>query len=268
MGYSGKGTTVAILDSGIDKTHPFFNGIEIQEIDLTGEGLQDDYKHGTNVSSILCAISPGVKLVSIKILDKEGSTTMERIMEGIQKAVDMDVDIINLSVGQEHFDCPDTHPLGQMVDRLTASNKVIICVAAGNNGPKRSPHVPASCLGAIAVGSCSKWGKTNIWSSKGGVCDDIYPDCVAYGDEIEGAMPDGKWDVVSGTSQATPQVSGMIALMREAVEVELTREMIELCLSQSCKRIESRDKNNKSGWGIINCGKFLRAIEINQENLW
>ena len=81
-------------------------------------------------------------------------------------------------------------------------------------------------------------------------------------------MPGGEWETISGTSQSAPQVSGMLALMREAANFDFNRDKIEAFLSESCKRVESREKNNRSGWGIIDMDKFLRCIELDTENLW
>lgn len=264
LGLTGKNVKVAILDSGVEVQHPFFEGILIDSFNLTDEPPDDEFQHGTHVASIISFLAPGCHLINIKVLDRYGKTTISKIMEGIELAHQEGADIINISVGEPVYDCPDDHPLTKVIDFVT-SNGVMITSSAGNDGPKKSPFIPASCPNVIAVGSMNELMRTNKFSSKGPVCKRKYPDCVAFGDNVYAAMPNGTFESLTGTSQATPQVSALLAMIKEHFGQSFTKEQIDFFLSQSCLWIESAEKNNSSGWGAIDMLKFFRAVQIHFE---
>ena len=265
MGITGRGIKVALLDSGIDSNHEIFKGKNIKSFQLEEGNINDGNNHGTHVCSILTSIAPEVDILNIKILDDNGNTKVSTIAKGIELAMDKGADIINLSVGELRKDCPLNHPLSLLVQEAERRGIMVIC-AAGNAG-KRNPHIPASCPQTIAVGSVNFRGKVNKFSATGPICGYAYPDCVSWGEDILGAFPNNRMGVLSGTSQSAPQVSGMLALTKQGLGLNtLNRDDIELFLSQSCEFIESLEKNNSSGWGLINIGKFYRAAEIKYNN--
>ena len=258
LGLSGKGVKVAILDSGIDITHPYFEGVQIISSSMFNDQAQDEFQHGTHVASILTTIAPQSIILNIKIMNHEGETQLSTIMRGIEMAIDQGANIINLSVGVEDLNCPDNHPLTKIVEKASNLGIAVVC-AAGNSGPGTSPHLPGSCKHAIAVGSMNIRKRTNKWSSRGPCCAWKYPDCVTFGEDILGAFPDNQMDVLSGTSQSAPIISGILALIWEISEKPLTIEEIEYLLSQSCQPIESQEKNNVSGWGSMDAWNFYIA---------
>ncbi len=260
MGLTGKGVVVAVLDSGIDFSHDIFAETKIKTINLTDEPDEDLYGHGTHVSSILLAIAPEISILNIKIIEKDGNTKLSRIMKGIELAQKEGVDIINISAGEEVEACADNHPLNLIVRNATDEGIMVVC-SAGNEGPKTSPFIPAACKTAIAVGSINSLGRTNKFSSRGPICNRKYPDCVAYGDNVFAAYPGG-WKAIEGTSQASPQVAGMLALIKQYCHRSFTKEQIEKFLSESCRYLETYEKNNLSGWGAIDMAKFLRSVQI------
>lgn len=261
LGLTGKGVKVAILDSGIDTTHPFFQEINIESFNLTDEPLEDEFQHGTHVASILSFLAPKCHLLNIKVLNGDGKSQVSTIMRGIELAHQQGADIINISVGEPIYECPDNHPLNKIIDFVTNTGKMIVC-SAGNDGPKRSPFIPAACQNAVAVGSMNQLMRTNKFSSRGPICERKYPDCVAFGNDVYAAFPNNKFDLLSGSSQAAPQVSALLALVKEHFKISFTKEEIDYFLSQSSSWIESSDKNNSSGWGAIDMLKFFRAVEV------
>ncbi|MDP2671968.1 MAG: S8 family serine peptidase [Candidatus Daviesbacteria bacterium] len=265
-GLDGSGITVAILDSGIEKDHEFFQDITIEDFQVSEGDINDGYGHGTHVAAILVSIAPKVRILNIKVIDDLGESKLSHIMNGIILARDNGANLINVSVGIPFPECPDDHPLSQLIDSVAEQGIMIVC-SAGNDGPKTSPHFPASSRNVIAVGSANRRGKTNKFSSHGPACGKAYPDCIAFGDNIYAAYPGNTYHILDGTSQASPQVTGMLALVQQSRGISFTVEEVEYFLSQSCDWIESVDKNNVSGWGIIDMWKFIRATELsNIEN--
>ncbi len=264
LGLTGRGIKVAILDSGIDVDHPFFDGIEIESYNLTEESLLDEYQHGTHVASILSFLAPGCSLLNIKVLNRDGKSNISTIMRGIELAHQHGADIINISVGEPIYRCPDDHPLSKVIDFVTA-NGVMIVSSAGNGGPKKSPFIPGACQNSVAVGSMNELMRTNKFSSRGDVCKRIYPDCVAFGDDVYAALPKEQFGPLSGSSQATPQVTALLALVKEHFGTSFSKEQIDFFFSQSCSWIENPEKNNLSGWGAIDMLKFFRAVQVHFE---
>ncbi len=261
IGLTGRGVRVAVLDSGIDIYHEVFSNTKITSYQIAEGNLYDSFGHGTHVSSILVGIAPNIDLYNIKILDDNGLTSISQIMKGINIAMDYGVDVINISAGKLIEECPDGNPLSILIEKALEKGILIVC-SAGNMGPRVSPHIPAACRGSVSVGSINDRGKTNKFSSRGPVCEDSYPDCVSYGDDILAASPNNEYVELSGSSQAAPQVSGMFALVKQAFKNKFNREDIEILLEDSCNRIESSNKNNYSGWGAIDMLKFYRATEL------
>ena len=109
-GYRGTGIKVAIVDTGIDRTHPDFAGRIVDGASFVGGDYQDDNGHGTHVASI-CAgsgaaqggtyvgVAPEARLYVAKVLDRGGSGSMSGVMAGVEWAVDRGVQVINLSLG-------------------------------------------------------------------------------------------------------------------------------------------------------------------------
>ena len=265
-GFTGRGIKVAILDTGIDSENEIFDNTAITDYQLAEGSIKDKvYGHGTHLASILVSIAPDVEILNIKILDDEGNSQISTLMEGIELAYNEGADIINLSIGELYYGCPDDHPLSFLIKKIAESGVFIVC-AAGNLG-RTTPHIPASCNETIAVGSVNEMGKKNDFSSHGPVCGEKYPDCMAYGSNILAWLPNNEEGVLSGTSQAAIQVSGMFALVKQATGLRFNAKLIQYLLSVSCKPVESNEKTNSYGWGIIDMYNFYKAVEIYNNGL-
>ncbi len=235
---TGQGIRVAIIDTGIDYTHPdlggcFGTGCKVVDgYDLKNNDADplDDNGHGTHCAGVIAAdgtmtgVAPGASLLAYKVLDANGLGTISGIIAGIERAADPDqdpvtadaVDIISMSLGY-----PGTpgDPWSLAVEAAAAQG-ILVVVAAGNNGPDYSTlDSPGLNPHAFSVGASDKTDQIASFSSRGplpGYPDLIKPDIVAPGDDIVSTWLSGGYASANGTSMATPHVAGAAALVWQA----------------------------------------------------
>ena len=239
---------VAIIDSGIDGEHPEFLGrVVAWKSFVGGSALRDMQGHGTFVAGLIAAnpinnegisgIAFNAQLVVAKVVQPDGSVSLQGEVEAIRWAVDNGARVINLSLGgvRDPFDLRlDTYsPLEQAaVDYAFAKGAVV--VAAVGNGPQspRTPwsyaHYPAALPHTIGVSAIRQNGSVPDYSNR----DAVYNDIAAPGDAIFSTIPHdlvedrpgcaqhpysdcGPFDFRNaiGTSFAAPQVSAAAALV-------------------------------------------------------
>ncbi|MEU9050960.1 S8 family serine peptidase [Streptomyces sp. NPDC048384] len=229
-GYTGKGIKVAVLDSGVDETHPDLKGVETAQKNFSESPVVEDrYGHGTHVSSILAGsgaksggrykgVAPDVKLLDGKVLGDDGFGEISNIVAGMQWAVDQGAKVVNMSLGAR--DTPGVDPMEAAVARL--SGKALFVVAAGNEGD--GPHTidtPGSAPAALTVGAVDKQDQIADFSSRGPNLDGTpKPDITGPGVDITAALTTQSEEssgedyiAQSGTSMASPHVAGAAALV-------------------------------------------------------
>lgn len=241
---TGKGVTVAILDTGVDYTHPDLRENYISDgsydfINFDNDPMDDNYaSHGTHCAGIICGkgyesnftyvgVAPDAKFYAFKVLKSSGNTTLSTILAGLNAAVDPNrdfdpsdhVDIVSLSFGTETAGSPDDM-LSRIADDVVEAG-VIVVAAAGNEGPYSCTITSPGCARkVICVGSVDKYDNIARDSSRGPVeWDDNYmikPDIVAPGVGITSTRRNGGYITLSGTSMATPHVAGAAALLLQA----------------------------------------------------
>ncbi|BCJ60903.1 serine protease [Micromonospora endophytica] len=235
-GFTGAGVTVAVIDSGVDTTHPDLVDVVTDAVTfLPDTDPIDRYGHGTHVASTIAGsgaasggkyrgVAPDAKLVSAKVCEVwcDDSAILEAMHWA---AVDKQATVINMSLGG--WDGPEIDPAEEAVNTLTAQTGALFVVAAGNAGPyEKSIGSPASADAALAVGAVDRDGTLADFSSRGArIGDDgVKPDVTAPGVGIvaakaaEGTMgiPVGEHYVAeSGTSMAAPHVAGAAALLAQ-----------------------------------------------------
>ncbi len=240
QGYDGTGVTIAVLDTGIDTSHPDFAGRVVAEQDFTGSGSTTDvYGHGTHVASIAAGsgaassgrytgIAYGARLVNAKVLDDEGVGQESWVIAGAEWAViDQGVPIANVSLTGGPSDGTDL--VSESLTGLSLDHDTLFVAAAGDSGDGRAGTIesPAAAQAVLAVGAVDKSDVMADFSAVGPSLGDfsIKPNIVAPGVTITAARADGAligapvgedYLELSGTSMATPHVAGAAALLLEA----------------------------------------------------
>jgi hypothetical protein len=224
-GFDGTGTTVAVLDTGVDGTHPDLAGKIAGQRDFTGENVTGDPQgHGTHVASTIAGagsegggkgVAPGAKLLSGRVLDAGGYGQLSWIIDGMEWAAgEKHAEIVNMSLGS-----PEAGgPLTSAVTQLTKQYGTLFVVAAGNDGCDQCVGTPGDAPEALTVGAVDKQDKLAVFSSRGPIVADesVKPDVTAPGVNINAAKTGGGHTTMSGTSMATPHVAGAAALLRQA----------------------------------------------------
>ncbi|QHC29336.1 S8 family serine peptidase [Streptomyces sp. HF10] len=233
-GLTGKGVTVAVLDSGADLTHPDLAGrISESKSFIDGEEVADRDGHGTHVTSTVGGsgaasdgkekgVAPDATLAVGKVLSDAGSGSESQIIAGMEWAArDVHARIVSMSLGSS--DPSDgTDPMSQAVDSLSQETGALFVVAAGNTGAPSSISSPGAADAALTVGAVDSADQPASFTSAGPRAGDdaLKPDLSAPGVDILAArsqLTDGSgyYTTMSGTSMATPHVAGVAALLAQ-----------------------------------------------------
>ncbi len=221
QGIDGAGVNVAVLDTGIDTNHSELSD-SIVGCDTFVEGTttcEDDHGHGTHVSGIITAngvnanatgVAPGAGIYMYKVCDAGGSCYESDMMAAMEAAVLTDAKVMSISIGGGNFpgeNC-DSDSLAAKVNWVV-SQGITVAVASGND--RFFVSSPACASGAVAVGTVDKNSLIADFSNFGPALDIVAP-----GVSIYSSLPGNNYDYWSGTSMATPHVSGTVALMLQA----------------------------------------------------
>ncbi|MFB7591283.1 S8 family serine peptidase [Streptomyces sp. NPDC056169] len=242
-GYDGTGVKIAVLDTGVDKTHDDLKTQVVGEKNFSASpDAVDRVGHGTHVASIAAGtgaksggaykgVAPGAKVISGKVLDDEGYGDDSAVIAGMEWAATEGADVVNLSLGSG--DSPGVDPVEATVNRLTAEKGILFAVAAGNDGEYGDETVgsPGSADAALTVGAVDKDDKLAPFSSIGPRAGDgaVKPDVTAPGVAITAAAAPGSlidtrpgtphpapgYLSIDGTSMATPHVAGAAAILKQ-----------------------------------------------------
>ena len=239
---------VAVIDTGIDLTHPDLNAQSGKNCISSGSAAQDDNGHGTHVSGTIAAknngsgvlgVAPGTKLYGAKVLNAQGSGTWSQVICGIDwvtaNANALNIKVASMSLGGSGLDdgnCGGTNSdaLHKAICNSTSSG-VTYSVAAGNSGADLKSFVPAAYDEALTVTAMSDsdgapGGTGGAPTCRSGETDDSYATFSNYAGNstdqnhtiagpgvcIKSTWLNGGYNTISGTSMATPHLSGTVAL--------------------------------------------------------
>jgi uncharacterized repeat protein (TIGR01451 family) len=274
LGVDGQGVTVAIMDSGVDWSHPdlvgnyrgnlgggsvIHDGNWYNAADPTVTVPTDTLGHGTHVAGTAVGqngigVAPGARWIAVAITDENGFIYDSSIHFGFQWLLAPDgnpalaPDIVNNSWGGPSY-------ITTFVDDLAVLNAagMITVFSAGNAGPFQGTVTsPASYTGTLSVGASDDIDAVAWFSSRGPspLTGDLKPWVVAPGTRIYSAAPDGRYGLSNGTSMATPHVAGTIALLKSA-NASLTQPEIQKLLAGTAVSLSATHPNYDSGWGRL-----------------
>ncbi|MGW4212040.1 S8 family peptidase [Lentzea sp. NPDC004789] len=227
-GYTAKGVKVAVLDTGVDQDHPDLKGRIKATRNFTGDDndVTDEQGHGTHVAGIIAGsgpepgTAPDADLLIGKVC-QPGYCEESAIIAGMRWAAEQGAKVVNLSLGGDATD--GTDELSQVLNTLSAEYDMLFVVAAGNVGRAESVGSPAAADAALAVASVTKQNRLSYFSSRGPRLDGaVKPEISAPGYAIAAARArntsmgyplDDRYTLASGTSMATPHVTGAAAIL-------------------------------------------------------
>jgi serine protease len=267
----GRGTTVAVVDTGVTGTHPDLlpalpDGrarISTGTSFLSGDpanhmaGNVDPHGHGTHVAGIITAargnnlggsgVAPGAQVLPVRVLNSSGSGWSSDVTAGVLWAHQQGADVINLSLGAPGTTPRDLDTAITFVttDRTRGKPPTVVVAAAGNNGPTSAAVWPGAHPQAIAVAATDAVDAVAPFSSRGS-----YVDVAAPGVGIVSTCRDGGQCSMSGTSMATPMVAGASAVLRQ-VDPTMDPARVKARLESTAVDLGPAGPDTASGAGRI-----------------
>ncbi|MFM1984738.1 MAG: hypothetical protein RL723_1173 [Actinomycetota bacterium] len=275
----GAGVKVAVIDTGIDITHPdLVNavslGVDISTLNESVEQtpIQDFGYHGTMVASLLAGrghgknmgvigTAPEAKLISVAMrFDIETPSTDQQIASAVHYAVDAGAKVINLSLTRNSKDWP---ALWDEAFQYAFDHDVVVVAAAGNRaGGTEQVGAPATIPGVLVVAGVDRNAQVSNQASTEGLTIAV----AAPATDLVSAYPGGEYKIWSGTSGAAPIVSGLVALVRAKYPNLDANNVINRVISTATK-MGDQPYSNQFGFGLIDpVGALTADLPLVQVN--
>jgi subtilisin family serine protease len=233
---TGRGVRVAVIDSEIDATHPEIDGSIVEHFDaLNGTGAKPQL-HGTGMASAIVGrhqiegSAPAAQILAARVFDEDaGRAASLDVLAGIDWAAKRKAQVINMS-----FAGP-ADPLMTKMLAAAAQRKIVLIAAAGNDGLHPPPEYPAADPNVVAVSAIDSKDRIYERASRGS-----YVALSAPGVDVMVAAPSGGYDLSTGTSVASAEVSGIAALLLEK-RPDLDGRALRKILRDSAHRLAGQD---------------------------
>jgi subtilisin family serine protease len=268
--YTGKGITIAVLDTGIDATHPELQGkvaqsyhLDVRTVAALGEPEEvdesvDSEGHGTHVAGLIggnqVGVAPEARLINGLMLPGGVCSLTNFRIATDWLSTRTDIDIVNISAGMTITANPKVLDVMELyVETLLAIGILPIC-AVGNEGRNKT-RSPGNCRSVVSVGASNRNHRVAGFSGSGSMVVDYHqyavPSLVAPGEQVYSAVMGGQYEAWDGTSMATPLVSGIAALILEQYPDITVFELIDELLMR-CEPLNA--PTERQGAGVIQIG--------------
>jgi major intracellular serine protease len=255
QGFRGLGCKIGVIDTGIDKTHPDLVGRVLFTRDYVGVD-KPLHPHGTHVAGTIAAtgknkiygVAPEASLVDYRVLDTNGSGSTLVIAKAINDAANDGCNVISMSLGG-----PQDNPQLRKAVQYAVSKGVLVVVAVGNEGPGRISY-PGFYKEVVGVGAVN-------FSTRGEIEQAVFSntnkevDVCCEGFQVMSCIPNGGYADYSGTSMATPHVSGIAALLFQKIFTNTGKKPTEDVLYTMLKTISldvmNKGVDEKTGAGYV-----------------
>jgi len=281
LDFTGRGRKIVVLDTGYNYNHPelrssYLGGYDFSNYD---NDPMDDHGHGSHVAGLITAdgisgnargVAPETGIIAGKVLDSSNNGFLSDVIDAIYWAVDgpdrrngtaddFHPDGISISIGTKapyvyrDGNCDTVSPALTTAEKYAVDHGVPVVIGAGNNG-NSGVSLPGCVSYAITVGAVGSDDAIASFSGRGDAVDIVAPGVLLYSAHV--GM---NYALLSGTSQATPIVAGVIALMKEAYP-NASVEEVEAALFSTAVPVGASGKDTTYGWGRVDAYQALYAI--------
>jgi thermitase len=257
-----KKARIAILDTGIESEH---EDIHTHYQSFQAGSDSDPHGHGTHCAGLAAAVSNNglgiagippsdawISVGSVRVLNSFGGGTQRGIIQGILDAADGGADVISLSLGGRSSDSKQR--AYEKAVKYANEHGAIVVVAAGNESTDARNIAPANAKGVIAVAAVNQDGRKAPFSN---TITNLEMGIAAPGVDMLSTIPSNRYLSFNGTSMATPQVAGLIAMLK-SIKPEITsREALDIISSTGTAGVDSLQTGN-----IINVKEAIKALTL------
>ncbi len=251
----GNNISIAVIDSQIDIKHPDLDGVFADQYDAVGGPAEKPHPHGTGMAGAIAAhrklmgIAPAARIYAIHAFSSNAAnadSTTYNILKGLDWATTKGVRIINMSFAGPR------DPSMERALKLAHDKGIVLIAAAGNAGPKSPPLFPGADPNVIAVTATDSNDKIFSGANRG-----RYIAVAAPGVDILVPAPDDTYQLTTGTSVSSAEVSGIVALLLER-NPALTPEEVRKILEVSAKHPGTKERDDDFGSGLVDPSKAIQ----------
>ncbi|TDC51882.1 hypothetical protein E1212_10765 [Jiangella ureilytica] len=264
----GNGAVLAVLDTGIDETHPDLGDAVVERRSYPGEGAHDPNGHGTHVAGIAAArrdnggivgVAPRVSVLDVPVRLRQANENGQSWPVGLTWAVNHGADAANMSFGGAMLDVTVPEELEELQVQVAAvyfavRNDVVLVSSGGNCGPSQDcdeenqRQTPAGIEGVIAVGAVQEDFDLAGYSTRNEDIDIVAPGGGDMRNAVLSTHLDHDYEEIQGTSQAAPHVAAAAALIRAAAP-EATGDEVGQALLDTAD-LGPLDEGDREGPGV------------------